>query len=212
MAAARLPTDMAGIGNGLAALSDRITRRYFALLPAAQLLVPSRLIVDVAGAGQQTLGQSATVQVIPIPGGAASDFNTAFNDSLRSVGLTPDATLSSAHQAGVHRQQQRGPLSGLGGVGSERSPVDLGEDPEVEELSCDPLPFLDRIDGKVGWRCRDRGLGLGLLAINLTLARIGGDKLELRRLRLSAGNHAASAILPPAISSKVRPSPSRVAA
>jgi uncharacterized alpha-E superfamily protein len=38
VAAARLPTDMAGIGNGLAALSDRITRRYFALLPAAQLL------------------------------------------------------------------------------------------------------------------------------------------------------------------------------
>ena len=35
---------VAGVGGGL---------------PAAQLLVPSRLIVDVPGAGQQTLGQSA---------------------------------------------------------------------------------------------------------------------------------------------------------
>ncbi len=38
VAAVNLPGRLAGIGSGLAALSDRITQRYFALLPAAQLL------------------------------------------------------------------------------------------------------------------------------------------------------------------------------
>jgi len=38
VAAARLPARMAAIGAELAGLSDRITRRYFALLPAARLL------------------------------------------------------------------------------------------------------------------------------------------------------------------------------
>jgi uncharacterized alpha-E superfamily protein len=37
-AAAALPPRLAAIGAGLTALSDRITRRYFALLPAAQAL------------------------------------------------------------------------------------------------------------------------------------------------------------------------------
>lgn len=43
----------------------------------------------------QALGQSATVQVIPIPGGAASDFNTSFNDSLMSQCRECGATVST---------------------------------------------------------------------------------------------------------------------
>ena len=43
----------------------------------------------------QTLGQSATVQVIPMPGGAISDFNTAFNDSLMSQCRECGATVST---------------------------------------------------------------------------------------------------------------------
>ncbi len=39
--------------------ADNLVAGVGAGLPPAQLLVPSRLIVDVAGAGQQTLGQSA---------------------------------------------------------------------------------------------------------------------------------------------------------
>jgi uncharacterized circularly permuted ATP-grasp superfamily protein/uncharacterized alpha-E superfamily protein len=38
VAAAALPAHLAAIGSGIAALSDRITRRYFALLPVAQTL------------------------------------------------------------------------------------------------------------------------------------------------------------------------------
>ncbi len=37
-AAAALPPRLRAIGTGLIGLSDRITRRYFALLPAAQAL------------------------------------------------------------------------------------------------------------------------------------------------------------------------------
>jgi hypothetical protein len=42
----------------------------------------------------QGLGQSATVQVIPTLGGAASDFNTSFNDSLMSQCRECGATVS----------------------------------------------------------------------------------------------------------------------
>jgi len=38
VAAAWLPAQLRNISGGLAALSDRITRRYFALLPAVQTL------------------------------------------------------------------------------------------------------------------------------------------------------------------------------
>jgi hypothetical protein len=43
----------------------------------------------------QALGQSATVQVIPMPGGAVSDFNAAFNDSLMSQCRDCGATVST---------------------------------------------------------------------------------------------------------------------
>jgi ribose transport system substrate-binding protein len=43
----------------------------------------------------QALGQSATVQVIPVPGGAVSDFNTSFNDSLSSQCRECGATVST---------------------------------------------------------------------------------------------------------------------
>jgi len=50
VAAARLSAELAGISSGLAALSDRITRRYFALLPAAQLLGLEPELRDLPGA------------------------------------------------------------------------------------------------------------------------------------------------------------------
>jgi uncharacterized circularly permuted ATP-grasp superfamily protein/uncharacterized alpha-E superfamily protein len=49
-AASALVEALGGIGAGLAALSDRITRRYFALLPAAQLLGLGGATGDVRGA------------------------------------------------------------------------------------------------------------------------------------------------------------------
>jgi hypothetical protein len=58
-------------------------------LPAAQLLVPSRLIVDVPGAGQQTLGQSARL----LDRSASQD---ALSDLLA---LRIDGTLSLARLA-----------------------------------------------------------------------------------------------------------------
>jgi hypothetical protein len=58
-------------------------------LPAAQLLVPSRLIVDVPGAGQQTLGQSARLLD-----------RTASQDALSDLlALRVDGTLSLARLA-----------------------------------------------------------------------------------------------------------------
>lgn len=48
----------------------------------------------VVNAGQE-MGQSATVQIIPVPGGAATDFNTAFNDSLSSQCRECGATVST---------------------------------------------------------------------------------------------------------------------
>ena len=65
---------VAGVGGGL---------------PAAQLLVPSRLIVDVPGAGQQTLGQSARL----LDRSASQD---ALSDLLA---LRIDGTLSLARLA-----------------------------------------------------------------------------------------------------------------
>ncbi len=65
---------VAGVGGGL---------------PAAQLLVPSRLIVDVPGAGQQTLGQSARL----LDRSASQD---ALSDLLS---LRVDGTLSLARLA-----------------------------------------------------------------------------------------------------------------
>ncbi|HYN57083.1 MAG TPA: LCP family protein [Motilibacterales bacterium] len=65
---------VAGVGGGL---------------PAAQLLVPSRLIVDVPGAGQQTLGQSARLLD-----------RTASQDALSDLlALRIDGTLSLARLA-----------------------------------------------------------------------------------------------------------------
>jgi ribose transport system substrate-binding protein len=48
----------------------------------------------VVNAGQ-TIGQSASVQIIPLPGGATDDFNTAFNDSLSSQCRECGATVST---------------------------------------------------------------------------------------------------------------------
>jgi hypothetical protein len=65
---------VAGVGGGL---------------PAAQLLVPSRLIVDVPGAGQQTLGQSARLLD-----------RTASQDALSDLlALRVDGTLSLSRLA-----------------------------------------------------------------------------------------------------------------
>ena len=65
---------VAGVGGGL---------------PAAQLLVPSRLIVDVPGAGQQTLGQSARLLD-----------RTASQDALSDLlALRIDGTLSLSRLA-----------------------------------------------------------------------------------------------------------------
>lgn len=64
--------------------SDNLIAGVGGDLPAAQVLVPSRLIVDVAGAGQQTLGQSA--RMID---------RTASQDALSDLlALRVDGTLS----------------------------------------------------------------------------------------------------------------------
>jgi hypothetical protein len=64
--------------------SDNMVAGVGGGLPAAQVLVPSRLIVDVPGAGQQTLGQSARLLD-----------RTASQDSLSDLlALRIDGTLS----------------------------------------------------------------------------------------------------------------------
>ena len=69
--------------------ADNMVAAVGGSLPAAQLLVPSRLIVDVPGAGQQTLGQSARL----LDRSASQD---ALSDLLA---LRIDGTLSLARLA-----------------------------------------------------------------------------------------------------------------
>ncbi|HEX6887586.1 MAG TPA: LCP family protein [Candidatus Nanopelagicales bacterium] len=66
--------------------SDNLVAGVGADLPPAQLLVPSRLIVDVAGAGQQTLGQSARLLDRSASQDALSDLLAVRIDGTLSLG------------------------------------------------------------------------------------------------------------------------------
>ncbi len=80
--------------------ADNLIAGVGAGLPPAQVLVPSRLIVDVAGAGQQTLGQSARLLD-----------RTASQDALGDLlALRIDATLS------LNRLALAGMVDFVGGI------------------------------------------------------------------------------------------------
>jgi hypothetical protein len=80
--------------------ADNMIAGVGADLPAAQVLVPSRLIVDVAGAGQQTLGESARLLD-----------RTASQDALSDLlALRIDGTLS------LNRLALAGMVDFVGGI------------------------------------------------------------------------------------------------
>ena len=85
----------------------------------------------------QTLGQSATVQVIPLPGGALSDYNTSFNDSLMSQCRECGATVSTLDPTMVDLTDPAG-LPGVLELEGERPKLPIGDgalepDPAVSD-------------------------------------------------------------------------------
>ena len=50
-------------------------------------------------------------------------------------------------------------------IGSKCSPIDLGENAQIIEIRCDPVPFLYRICSEVGRRRWKGRFGSGFLAV-----------------------------------------------
>lgn len=134
--------------------------------PAAQLLVPSRLIVDVPGAGQQTLGQSARLLD-----------RTASQDALSDLlALRIDGTLS------LGRLALAGIVDFVGGITL---------DVDVAVTATDPQTGAETVVVPVGQQLLD-----GTQAAAYALAWLPGEPEAARLARFSAVMTEAIGALP----------------
>lgn len=152
-------------------------------LPAAQLLVPSRLIVDVPGAGQQTLGQSARLLD-----------RSASEDSLSDLlALRIDGTLSLARLA------LAGMVDFVGGITIDVDQPITAEDEETGEQEVVVASGTQTLDGTqaatyaLAWLPDEPEAARMARASQVLTATISGlpdDALRIQEMLTSLGGSA----------------------
>jgi LytR cell envelope-related transcriptional attenuator/LytR_cpsA_psr family len=164
--------------------SDNMVAGVGGGLPAAQVLVPSRLIVDVPGAGQQTLGQSARLLD-----------RTASQDSLSDLlALRIDGTLS------LGRLALAGMVDFVGGITVDvDKPVTLADPQTGEETLVVPAgqQLLDGTQAAayaLAWLPDEEPEAARLARFSTvmteTISRLPDDQLRIEQMLTSLGGSA----------------------
>jgi hypothetical protein len=163
--------------------SDNMVAGVGGSLPATQVLVPSRLIVDVPGAGQQTLGQSARLLD-----------RTASQDSLSDLlALRIDGTLS------LGRLALAGMVDYVGGISVTVDEQVTVTDPDTGEQTVVVPPGQQLLDGTqaaayaLAWLPEEpeaARLARFSTVMTATIGALPDDQLRVEQMLTSLGGSA----------------------